>query len=168
MENDRVFGDENVLQPCKWNTSIQTKSDRPIHIVHIGSSQLYNRCRCAIGIDTVWCDFLSSRHWVTWLSSWRTPNLNIPKDCCFLGSISPMNQFSQTTFEVSGWCHLTTRQSMPYSAQVPCGAILVGSCLGGPSGHGPWWWEPKCLSSWIWRWDQQQMKHDLYYLSKEV
>ena len=89
-----------------------------------------------MGLSSVWCDFLSSRHWVTWLSSWRTPNLNIPKDCCFLGSISPMNQFSQTTFEVSGWCHLTIRQSMPYSAQVPCGAILVGSCLGGPS--GPW------------------------------
>ena len=113
--------------------------------------------------------FISLCHWVMWLSS-TSSDLNppaqgyetkiwiFPRLLFFKIYQSPMNQFSQTTElrdEVSGWCHLAIRQSMPYSAQVPCRAILVGSCLGETSCHGPWWWESKCLSSWIWRWDQQ-------------
>ena len=175
-EESLLWWQEKVLQPGKWNTWIQTKSNCPIHIVHIGSSQLYSWCVCAIGtaikdrtfLRMMWLSFFSLCHGVMWLFSWRTPNLNIPKIVVFRTYHITHESVQSDDFcvEVSGCCRLHTRQSMPYSAQVPGAASLAGSRLGGTSCHGPWWWEPKCLSSWIWRWDQQQMRHDLYMIRR--
>ena len=114
----------------------------------------------------MWLSFFSLCHGVMWLFSWRTPNLNIPKIVVFRTYHITHESVQSDDFcvEVSGCCRLHTRQSMPYSAQVSGAASLAGSRLGGTSCHGPWWWESKCLSSWIWRWDQQQMRRDLYMI----
>ena len=117
-----------------------------------------------MGLSSAWCDFLSSRCAMGWCDfSHDEPQIWIFPRSLFFRTYHITHESVQSDdfcVEVSGCCRLHTRQSMPCSAQVPGGASLAGSRLGGTSCHGPWWWESKCLSSWIWRWDQQQMRRD--------